>query len=103
MSEFGPLLKHYRERANLSQAKLAGKAKFDHSYLSRLEQSARQPTRDAVERLADALKLSAAETDELVTAAGFVPASSFSLATVMDIRSRLIEALRVIDNERVGG
>ena len=51
---FGVTLKRFREARRVSQSKLAERAGFDHSYVSRLESSARTPTRDAVEQLAGA-------------------------------------------------
>jgi transcriptional regulator with XRE-family HTH domain len=73
MTEFGQLLKSLRERRGVSQSKLAERAEFDHSYVSRLEGGARMPTRDAVDRLGDAMDLSEGERDMLLAAAGFLP------------------------------
>src|SRR3954453_23618842 len=69
MTEFGQLLKSLRERRGVSQSKLAERAEFDHSYVSRLEGGARMPTRDAVDRLGDAMDLSEGERDMLLAAA----------------------------------
>ena len=38
---FGPVLKRFREARRVSQSKLAERAGFDHSYVSRLESGAR--------------------------------------------------------------
>ncbi len=73
MTEFGQLLKSLRERRGVSQSRLAERAEFDHSYVSRLEGGARMPTRDAVDRLGDAMELSEGERDMLLAAAGFLP------------------------------
>ena len=62
-ADFGGLLKAMREARRISQSKLAERADFDHSYVSRLESGARMPTRDAVERLASALTLAQSEED----------------------------------------
>jgi len=77
--EFGAQLKMMREARRVSQSKLAERADFDHSYVSRLESGARMPTRDAVERLAAALQVSQAEEDALLAAAGFLPRDVSSL------------------------
>lgn len=77
--EFGVQLKSLREARRVSQSKLAERADFDHSYVSRLESGARMPTRDAVERLAVALQLSLGEQDGLLAAAGFLPRDVSSL------------------------
>lgn len=70
---FGQTLRPLREARHLSQSKLAERADFDHSYVSRLESGARQPTLDAVERLAKALGLAEPEAEALRMAAGFMP------------------------------
>lgn len=72
MNDFGNLLKTYRERAKLSQSKLAEIADFDHSYLSRLESGKRNPTRAAVERLAKELELEGEDYVRFLALAGFV-------------------------------
>ncbi len=77
--EFGVLLKGLREARRVSQSKLAERAEFDHSYVSRLESGARMPTREAVERLAQALGLGQSEEDGLLAAAGFLPRDVASL------------------------
>jgi transcriptional regulator with XRE-family HTH domain len=80
-AEFGVLLKRLREVRRVSQSKLAERADFDHSYVSRLESGARMPTREAVERLAQALELTLPEQDALVASAGFLPRDVASLLT----------------------
>jgi len=77
--EFGVQLKALREARRVSQSKLAERADFDHSYVSRLESGARMPTRDAVVRLAAALMLSQVEEDSLLASAGFLPRDVASL------------------------
>jgi transcriptional regulator with XRE-family HTH domain len=77
--EFGVQLKSLREARRVSQSKLAERADFDHSYVSRLESGARMPTREAVERLASALALSQIEEDGLLASAGFLPRDFTSL------------------------
>jgi transcriptional regulator with XRE-family HTH domain len=80
MSElFSDVLKHMRGCAGLSQSRLAERADVDHSYVSRLESGARMPARDAVERLAEALKTSVADRDLLLSTAGFMPTSPSNL------------------------
>jgi Predicted transcriptional regulator with C-terminal CBS domains len=72
-TEFGDLLRRMRESRRVSQSKLAERSDFDHSYISRLECGSRMPTRDAVDRLADALRVAQPERDELLAAAGLLP------------------------------
>jgi transcriptional regulator with XRE-family HTH domain len=72
-------LKSLREARRVSQSKLAERADFDHSYVSRLESGARMPTREAVERLAAAMMLAQIEEDALLASAGFLPRDVTSL------------------------
>jgi transcriptional regulator with XRE-family HTH domain len=76
---FGGALKAFRETRQVSQSKLAKRAGFDHSYVSRLESGARTPTREAVEQLAIALELDGVQHDELLVSAGFLPREVSSL------------------------
>lgn len=76
---FGLCLSGFRRRAGISQSKLAERADFDHSYVSRLESGVRMPAREAVEALATALNLTDAERDELRQAAGFAPSDPAGL------------------------
>lgn len=81
VSTFGATLKRCREVGRVSQSKLAERAGFDHSYVSRLESGARTPTREAVIQLAEALGANPAGQDELLAAAGFMPREVSSLLT----------------------
>lgn len=78
-STFGATLKRFREESRVSQSKLAERAGFDHSYVSRLESGARTPTREAVIQLAEALNTEAGRQDEMLAAAGFMPREVSSL------------------------
>ena len=73
MNDFPKLLKQYRERAKLSQSRLAASAYYDRSYISRLEDGNRDPSRITVIDLAGAMRLSDPEMDRLLMAAGFLP------------------------------
>ncbi len=97
-NEFGVLLKGYREERSVSQSKLAERAEFDHSYVSRLESAARMPTRDAVDRLGAALDLSQSELDGLLAAAGFLPRDVTSL---LSNEPALGEVLDLLQDEAV--
>lgn len=70
---FAELLRWYRERTGVSQARLARLVGVDHSYVSRLERGERRPSRDLVVRIADALSLPAADASALLSSAGFSP------------------------------
>jgi transcriptional regulator with XRE-family HTH domain len=98
MTEFGQLLKTLRERRGVSQSKLAERAEFDHSYVSRLEGGARMPTRDAVDRLGLAMELSDGERDVLLAAAGFLPRD---FARILSNEPVLGEVFYLLSDEQV--
>ncbi|MGC4107011.1 MAG: helix-turn-helix transcriptional regulator [Thermomicrobiales bacterium] len=95
---FGPVLKRFREARRVSQSKLAERAGFDHSYVSRLESGARTPTRDAVEQLAQALGLERVQQDELLASAGFLPREVSSL---LSGEPEITEVLGLLQNADV--
>jgi transcriptional regulator with XRE-family HTH domain len=92
--EFGVLLKRFREGHGVSQSKLAERADFDHSYVSRLESGARMPTRDAVDRLGQAMGLSEIELDALLAAAGFLPRDVTSLLSSEPVIGEVLDLLQ---------
>ena len=94
IGDFGAALKRYREAKGVSQSKLAERAEFDHSYVSRLESGARTPTREAVDRLATALGLARAEQDALLAAAGFLPRDVSSLLSDEPVVSEVLDLLQ---------
>jgi transcriptional regulator with XRE-family HTH domain len=93
-ADFGGLLKGFRERRSVSQSKLAERAEFDHSYVSRLESGARMPTRDAVDRLGVALGLNQVELDALLAAAGFLPRDVSSLLSSEPVIGEVLDLLQ---------
>lgn len=94
--EFGVQLKRLREARRVSQSKLAERADFDHSYVSRLESGARMPTREAVERLSAALMLSQGEEDGMLASAGFLPRD---IASLLSDEPALGEVLDFLQDE----
>jgi transcriptional regulator with XRE-family HTH domain len=95
---FGQALKRFREVHRVSQSKLAQRAGFDHSYVSRLESGSRTPTRDAVEQLAQALELDQVGRDELLASAGFLPGEVSSL---LSGEPEITEVLGLLQNQQV--
>lgn len=95
---FGSTLKRFREARRVSQSKLAARAGFDHSYVSRLESGSRTPTRDAVEQLANALELEQVGRDELLASAGFLPGEVSSL---LSGEPEVTEVLSLLQNSDV--
>ena len=96
--QFGTTLKRFRETRRVSQSKLAERAGFDHSYVSRLESGARTPTRDAVVQLSRAMELEGAQQDELLAAAGFLPREVSSL---LSGEPEITEVLSLLQNVQV--
>ena len=71
MSEFSDLLKKYRERAKISQKKLAELAEIDQSHLNRLERGVRKPpNKRIIIAIANALMLGKEDMIELLRSAG---------------------------------
>jgi transcriptional regulator with XRE-family HTH domain len=62
---FEELLKLYRERRNLSQRQLAEKLRFDPSYISKWQTLLRNPSKENVDRIAEALGLNSYEKQNL--------------------------------------
>ncbi|HWV25124.1 MAG TPA: helix-turn-helix transcriptional regulator [Thermomicrobiales bacterium] len=96
--QFGPTLKRFREGRRVSQSKLAERAGFDHSYVSRLESGARTPTRDAVQQLSRALELERIHQDELLASAGFLPSE---ISSLLSGEPEITEVLGLLQNQQV--
>lgn len=54
---YSHLIKHHRIRRRLSQGKLAALLNIDHSYISRIENGTRQPSKQLTQRLAEVFDL----------------------------------------------
>lgn len=91
---FAPLLREFRDRRRLSQSRLAEAAGFDHSYVSRLESGTRMPTRDAVSKLAEAMRLDEGERDALLASAGFMPGKIENLFASEPVLSEVLGLLQ---------
>jgi transcriptional regulator with XRE-family HTH domain len=61
LTVFGRILREHRQRAGLSQEKLAAKAGFDRTYVGRLERAERSVSLVSITRLAEALDVEPAE------------------------------------------
>lgn len=75
LAEFRALLKAHRDARRWSQERLAAEAEMDHSLVSRIESGQRNPTREALGKLARGLELDRERTEALFLAAGLLPAS----------------------------
>jgi len=96
--QFGATLKQFREHRRVSQSKLAERAGFDHSYVSRLESGARTPTRDAVQQLSQALELERLQQDELLASAGFLPRE---ISSLLSGEPEITEVLGLLQNNQM--
>lgn len=70
---FRDLLRRHRDARRWSQERLASESEIDHSLVSRLESGQRNPTQEAIAKLAIGLELTEAQHDALLAAAGFLP------------------------------
>ena len=73
-TDFGTVLREWRNRRRLTQIDLAIEAGTTQRHLSFLEQGRSAPGRDIVSRLADSLRLTLRQRNALLSAAGFAPA-----------------------------
>lgn len=95
---FAETLKDVREKRIFSMSRLAALSDFTPGYVSRLESGERRPTRDAVDRLADALGVTASEKDALLESAGFLGQRPVSAQTIAAVRASLVEVMRLLDD-----
>ena len=68
---FSDALRAFRTEAGLSQKALSHKANMDHSFVCRLEQGKRMPSRDTVEQISHALGLTEMQSEYMHNQAGF--------------------------------
>lgn len=74
---FGRELCRQRLACRRSIKRLARHAGVDHSHISRLEGGSRQPSREMVMTIADALGVCELDRDRLLATAGYLPASDY--------------------------
>ncbi|GCE09781.1 NB-ARC domain-containing protein [Dictyobacter aurantiacus] len=83
---FGPLLRFYRRRAQLTQEDLAGKSGYGANYVSMIERGVRSPTGATAQALAKALDLNGQEYDQfIITATEQRKATSLSPLTLHEV------------------
>lgn len=75
-SEFGSILRHWRESCRLSQLDLALQADISSKHVSFLETGRNRPSREMIVRLANALDLPLRDRNLMLSAAGFAAAYS---------------------------
>lgn len=72
-TDFGPLLKQWRQRRGLSQLSLAATCGVSQRHLSFLETGRAMPSREIIVRIATELNIPLRHRNELLLAAGFAP------------------------------
>lgn len=92
MTAFPAQLATLRASRRLSQSRLAAAAGVQHSFLSRLEGGSRNPSRNTVVALADALHATDTERDQLLGAAGFASQAPIHDPTVAELHDVLHDA-----------
>lgn len=94
-TEFGPILRHWRESSRLSQLDLALQADISSKHVSFLETGRNRPSREMILRLSNALNLPLRDRNLMLSAAGFAGAySEYSLES--PAFNQVDEALRRI-------
>ena len=73
-TEFGDLLRHWRETRRLSQMALSLEANVSSKHVSFLETGRNQPTREMILRLSQAMEVPLRDRNLLLNCAGFAPA-----------------------------
>lgn len=96
-SPFALLLRSFRESKGRSRNNLAHEVGVDPSYLTRIEHGDREPPRlHIVEALARALRLSIADRNRLLVAAGYAPLSVVQLGSWDDALQSVADVLTCI-------
>lgn len=92
----------HRDRARLSQSRLALAIGCDHSYISRLESGERQPSRRIVADIARACDCSPVDTAELLALAGYAPDDPLALLAAEPAIASAARILPRLSTERAG-
>lgn len=103
VATFGSRLRHYRERAGLSQEALAERAGLAASAIAALERGRRQhPRAHTVRQLADALGLAGEERTALLAVARATPASESVVSATPADRDRRLPSLPIPATNLIG-
>lgn len=73
--ELGRVLQERREAIGIPKAEIARRVEVSESYIGMIEQGKRRPSKEKLERWADALGWDAIYTRQLLTLAGHIPQS----------------------------
>ncbi|MCI2430468.1 helix-turn-helix domain-containing protein [Candidatus Acetothermia bacterium] len=98
LQALGKLLREYRERAQLTRAQLARRARISASFVTYLEKGHRRPSAAIIARIAQALGLRADQQKQLLQSAGY--ASVEEIAQVSGLQGVLDEIAALSSQER---
>lgn len=90
-----PFLKHWRDRAGLTQKQLAAAADLSISMIGQAEAGDRHYGHDTAQRVADALGLTADERSILLSYVGRTPAQTMQ-AQIDEVRGELVRLGQVV-------
>ena len=82
---FAETLRNTRTAARVSMGQLGRSSGYSRSYISRLEDDLRHPTRGTVMQIAAALNCTSLERDRLLVSAGYLPASLWMRARIEEM------------------
>lgn len=103
---FGKTLQRIRRAKGMTQRDVAGAIEMDYSYFSRLENDRfdSRPTRETIDRIADALECTLLERGELLAAAGRIDKElerATQIASKKPVVGKLFRAVVRLPLERV--
>jgi len=89
--EFGKKLREHREKKQWTQAKLAREIEVSASYIFYIERGLRAPMQHTIVSLADALRLTSEQRNELLTIRGYKPLPESANAAIRSIEAALTD------------
>lgn len=93
---FGKVLQRIRRSKDMTQREVAKKIDMDFSYFSRLENDRfdSKPTRETIDKIADALNCNESERDELMGAAGRITGELEKAAQIANRNPEMMRLFR---------
>lgn len=101
LQELGRLLREHRERARLTRAQLARRARISASFVTYLEQGLRRPSAAMLTRIAQALGLRADQQKQLLQKVGYASAEEIAHTSGLQGLLEEIAALSVQERDEL--